>query len=327
MRLRWRDERLAFNSSTCGLESIVLTSATGLWVPDVYFEHSVSIKLGDGHDGEVVYIYPDGSVVWSRFARLQMRCSMGFGQLPFDTQDCLFLSGIWSDTAADVTLTWHDPAAPLGSYIDSFDTVAGEWRVVDVRGEDVRHVPPPMSPNLVEPCFVVSGARRLRCGQLLVHQGVHQARAALRHVHYAASPRLPHRAAQLFGLVDQPCCCAWPHRPRHHLYSHCSQQLPERPKVIAQRRIQRLPDGLPAWCSGIQRYRLRILCAPPLTDMPPFCVSYACQASPRPLALRQIRLPTSQCWSTLRSSRFAKQVPPLTTTPMACSTGVSCAEP
>ena len=148
MRLRWRDERLAFNSSTCGLESIVLTSATGLWVPDVYFEHSVSIKLGDGHDGEVVYIYPDGSVVWSRFARLQMRCSMGFGQLPFDTQNCLFLSGIWSDTAADVTLTWHDPAAPLGSYIDSFDTVAGEWRVVDVRGEDVRHAPPPMSPNL-----------------------------------------------------------------------------------------------------------------------------------------------------------------------------------
>eukprot|EP00964_Phaeocystis_antarctica_P097965 scaffold64046_cov60-Phaeocystis_antarctica.AAC.2 len=126
LRLRWRDERLAFNSSsTCGLASLVLASATGLWVPDLYFENSVDIKLGDGHDGEVVYVYPDGSVVWSRFARLQMRCSMGFGQLPFDTQDCLFLSGIWSDTAADVMLTWHDPTAPLGSYISKFDTVAG----------------------------------------------------------------------------------------------------------------------------------------------------------------------------------------------------------
>ena len=148
MRLRWRDERLAFNSSACGLATIVLTSTTGLWVPDLYFEHAVKIGIGDGHDGEVVYIYPDGSIIWSRFARLQLRCNMGFGQLPFDTQHCLFLSGIWSDTAADVTLTWHDPAAPLGSYIDSFDTVAGEWRVVDVRGEDVRHAPPPMSLNL-----------------------------------------------------------------------------------------------------------------------------------------------------------------------------------
>ena len=146
MRLRWRDERLAFNSSAYCQPSIVLTSATDLWVPDLYFEHSVSINLGNGHDGEVVYIYPDGSVVWSRFARLQMRCTMGFGQLPFDTQNCLFLSGIWSDTAADVLLTWYDTAAPLGSYISNFDTVAGEWTVVDVRGEDVRHAPPPKSP-------------------------------------------------------------------------------------------------------------------------------------------------------------------------------------
>ena len=172
MRLRWRDERLAFNSSTCGLESIVLTSATGLWVPDVYFEHSVSIKLGDGHDGEVVYIYPDGSVVWSRFARLQMRCSMGFGQLPFDTQDCLFLSGIWSDTAADVMLTWHDPTAPLGSYISKFDTVAGEWRVGDVRrGENVRHHLAPNSRpfSLSRACRGPTGARRVPSGQLLVH--------------------------------------------------------------------------------------------------------------------------------------------------------------
>lgn len=146
MRLRWRDERLAFNSSAYCQPSIVLTSATGLWVPDVYFEHSVTLQLGDGHDGEVVYIYPDGSVVWSRFARLQMRCSMGFGQLPFDTQNCLFLSGIWSDTTSDVMLTWHDTAAPLGPYISHFATVAGEWSVVDVRGEDVRHAPTPESP-------------------------------------------------------------------------------------------------------------------------------------------------------------------------------------
>lgn len=144
MRLRWRDERLAFNTSACGLAKIVLTSATGLWVPDVYFEHAADINLGDG--GEVVYIYPDGSIVWSRFAQLQLRCSMGFGQLPFDTQNCLFLSGIWSDTAAEVMLTWYDVAAPLGSYISTFDTVAGEWRVVDVRGEDVRRAPPQKSP-------------------------------------------------------------------------------------------------------------------------------------------------------------------------------------
>ena len=141
MRLRWRDPRLSFNSSTYCHPFIVQSTAEGIWVPDLYFEHSVSLSLGDGHDGEVLYIYPDGSVVWSRFARLQLRCTMGFGQLPFDTQNCLLLSGIYSDTAADVMLTWDDTAAPLGPYISNFDTVAGEWRVVDVRGEDVRHTP------------------------------------------------------------------------------------------------------------------------------------------------------------------------------------------
>ena len=80
MRLRWRDPRLAFNSSTYCHPFIVQTSAEGLWVPDLYFEHSVSLSLGAGHDGEVMYIYPDGSVVWSRFARLQLRCSMSFGR-------------------------------------------------------------------------------------------------------------------------------------------------------------------------------------------------------------------------------------------------------
>ena len=58
----------------------------------------------------------------------------------------------------------------------------------------------------------------------------------------------------------------------------------------------------------------------------PVFVSHACQAEPCPLALRQIRLPTSQCWSTLRLSRFEKRAPPRTWTTMACSAGVSCAE-
>ena len=137
LRIWWSDYRLAYNASTSGLSAVTITSAGQLWQPDVYWEQSVEVKLGQESDGEMLRIYPDGSIFWSRQARLELRCNMGFGRLPFDVQRCLFLAGIYSDDAANVVLKWSDETNPLGSSLPTFETVAGEWAVSEIVGSDL----------------------------------------------------------------------------------------------------------------------------------------------------------------------------------------------
>jgi len=147
LRLFWKDERLQFNSSACGLSSIALaspkTTAIQLWTPDVYFEQQVQTKLGsDAKGGESFFIYPDGSVFWSRQARFQLRCNMGFGRLPLDVQNCLVLAGLYSYTAENVRLEWKDAARPLGVVLDQLKgspdkVVAGEWGITSIGGSSL----------------------------------------------------------------------------------------------------------------------------------------------------------------------------------------------
>ena len=113
LRLRWSDARLAYNATACGLSYIVLDQAAWMWTPDVYFEQAVSIKLASSGDGQFFRIQPDGRVIWSRQARIELRCNMGFGRLPFDEQNCLFLAGIYSDLASGVYLRWANVATAL----------------------------------------------------------------------------------------------------------------------------------------------------------------------------------------------------------------------
>jgi len=141
MRIWWRDARLAWNSTGSTHNYLVLQSAASLWTPDVYLESTAGkLSIGDGHAGELVWIYDDGSIFWSRQARLPLRCNMGFGRLPFDKQHCLFLLGIFSETAADVRLSWRYLDDPLGAQLGKgprVKVVGGEWGVSQIKATDL----------------------------------------------------------------------------------------------------------------------------------------------------------------------------------------------
>lgn len=152
LRLEWVDSRLTYNRSACGLEQIRITSSASFWVPDVYFEHMSSHKLAG--NGELFSFDPDGHVFWSRHAKLEVECNMGFGRLPFDVQNCLFLVGMYSQTAAQVRLRWKDALSPLGSHLTKDNlVVAGQWAIGSVNGEDVTDYYPSGNYSYAKACI------------------------------------------------------------------------------------------------------------------------------------------------------------------------------
>ena len=87
LRMEWLDSRLAYKvqpERVRAVEKIVLTSSASFWFPDLYFEHMSSHKLAG--NGELFSFDPNGHVFWSRHAKLEVECNMGFGRLPLSTR-------------------------------------------------------------------------------------------------------------------------------------------------------------------------------------------------------------------------------------------------
>ena len=58
---------------------------------------------------------------------------MFFGNLPFDTQSCSYMLGMWSQTAAEVELRWLAGEDALYNW-QAVGTAV--WEVTDMRQED-----------------------------------------------------------------------------------------------------------------------------------------------------------------------------------------------
>lgn len=103
-----------------------------IWVPDVYFENSIGPSSSDrtgGNDlGELSWVYSDGSVTWSRRARLRFSCPMQFDSLPFDKQCCDLRIGSYSFVAEEVDLGWRDDGEDgVSNWADQGTT---DWDVI-----------------------------------------------------------------------------------------------------------------------------------------------------------------------------------------------------
>ena len=68
-------------------------------------------KMGfsDGK-GEMFTVSSGGEILWSRQASFRIACKMNLEKLPFDTQSCGLLAGLYSQRAEQVQLRWRDPA-------------------------------------------------------------------------------------------------------------------------------------------------------------------------------------------------------------------------
>lgn len=144
LRFYWNDPRLAFNSSACGTGKLLLRSPSfggkNLWTPDAYFEKAIDVTFKHGLESEMVSISPEGDVFWSRQARATLRCAMGFGRLPYDEQHCLFLAGMYSETAAEVLLTWKSVEDALGGVSHVTALASGDFEISGVKADNILDV-------------------------------------------------------------------------------------------------------------------------------------------------------------------------------------------
>ena len=121
LRAWWNDPRLQFNSS-CGVSSVVYTGMSShIWVPDFYYEKAISVSLATSGRAEQLYVKPSGDVVWSRQSAVTISCPMYFGNLPFDSQTCTYMFGMYSQPMSEVNLTWLE-LSEQGS-LKNFDQV------------------------------------------------------------------------------------------------------------------------------------------------------------------------------------------------------------
>lgn len=187
----------------------------------MYWEESVSVRLGNGNDGSSFFIYPDGGVFWSRQARLSLRCNMGFGQLPFDSQHCLFLAGIYSDIAENINLAWDDPASPLGGYLLRTASVGGEWSISDIHAGNVLEVFSTGNYSYAKACITFARESKQNTLKMIlamifvlmsymgfwISPGTHTRHAPLSSEEACALKRRPlaHTARQLSGLPRRVC--------------------------------------------------------------------------------------------------------------------------
>jgi len=82
-------------------------------------------------------VQPDGSVFWSRQSSVELRCSMYFGNIPFDTQRCTYTLGMYSQTAAEVYLTWKNFSSTETAGLKNWDKLStAVWSVDEEIHED-----------------------------------------------------------------------------------------------------------------------------------------------------------------------------------------------
>ena len=145
LRSWWNDPRLAYGGSSCtdGVISFKEPERRRIWKPEFYWEGAKEITLphhaGVPDRGELLKVYPNGDVFWSRQVAFVLSCpfARNLGRLPFDTQSCTFLMGMYAETAAEVQVRWRPGATALSNWDGA---CLAEWQLTDHRQEDLLQV-------------------------------------------------------------------------------------------------------------------------------------------------------------------------------------------
>jgi hypothetical protein len=92
--LYWRDAYLTWNGSLTSSEvlGIILINQNQIWTPDFILFNSQSSSAGSLNPAGA-YIYPDGSIWWSRQGILAFNCNFNLDDFPYDLQYCGMIFG------------------------------------------------------------------------------------------------------------------------------------------------------------------------------------------------------------------------------------------
>ena len=129
-RMNWVDEKLVWSSNMSDLSFISL-DPDEIWTPDLELLNAATrpeiYTLKGG-----LYLYSDGSVIYSKPTILDFSCPLELSHFPFDTQICSLNISSWVYTDGMLSLI---PNLDTSKQIDVLDTFGhSEW---DVKGYSV----------------------------------------------------------------------------------------------------------------------------------------------------------------------------------------------
>ncbi|XP_053388088.1 gamma-aminobutyric acid receptor subunit rho-2-like [Mercenaria mercenaria] len=110
LRLNWTDRRLDFSVNSTSYESLKLGDdiVDKIWIPDLFFHHERKSELhGLFTKNQLVYIFRNGSVLYSGRFNVKSNCQMDLKKYPFDTQTCPIVIQSYAFTKEDIMLHWN----------------------------------------------------------------------------------------------------------------------------------------------------------------------------------------------------------------------------
>ena len=133
-RMNWLDEKLFWTSNTSNLTFISL-DPEDIWTPDLELLNAATrpeiYTLKGG-----LYLYSDGSVIYSKPTILDFSCPLELSHFPFDTQTCTLNISSWVYTDLMLSLI---PNTDVSKQIDVLDSFGhSEWDVKGYRVEQLK---------------------------------------------------------------------------------------------------------------------------------------------------------------------------------------------
>uniref|UniRef100_A0A4X1VIH3 GABA(C) receptor n=1 Tax=Sus scrofa TaxID=9823 RepID=A0A4X1VIH3_PIG len=109
LRHYWKDERLAFPSTSNKSMTFDGRLVKKIWVPDVFFVHSKRSFIHDTTtDNIMLRVFPDGQVLYSMRITVTAMCNMDFSHFPLDSQTCSLELESYAYTDEDLMLYWKN---------------------------------------------------------------------------------------------------------------------------------------------------------------------------------------------------------------------------
>tara|TARA_B100000795_G_scaffold218672_1_gene172819 strand:- start:161 stop:1117 length:957 start_codon:yes stop_codon:yes gene_type:complete len=126
-RMNWNDNKLNWNSSVSNLTFISL-DPDGIWTPDLELLNAASLPEIYTLKGGL-YLYSDGSVIYSKPTILKFSCPLELSKFPFDTQSCIMNISSWVYTDDLLNLIPNLDESKQIDVLKSFGH--SEWKVLN----------------------------------------------------------------------------------------------------------------------------------------------------------------------------------------------------
>ncbi|XP_053390063.1 acetylcholine receptor subunit alpha-like, partial [Mercenaria mercenaria] len=114
LRMNWTDKRLDYTANKTTYDVLDLGDAIvdKAWVPDLYFHHSRKTEMhGLFSKNQLLYIYRNGSVLYSGRFNIMWHCPMNLKWYPFDEPNCTITIQSYSLDKDYLLLKWNEGEA------------------------------------------------------------------------------------------------------------------------------------------------------------------------------------------------------------------------